>query len=159
MSEENFRIRIRKGDIEIEIEGKKDFVEKHYQKLKEEILGIPIDIEKHVAKSKAKKEKEKDKQLLISLPEFYKEKNPKSHPDKTLVFAYWLTKKENIEEFQASDILECYDKARIRKPANIRDVLGQVSTATRALLLRSSQKGEYTLSLTGMTYVEEKLPK
>ncbi|MEM0314371.1 MAG: hypothetical protein QXQ41_07485, partial [Candidatus Bathyarchaeia archaeon] len=108
MTETNYKIRYRKGDLEIELQGDKEWVENKFKDFIGEKIFEPIAL---VAGTKT---------LLDSLVEFLKSKgDPKEHIDRILVFSYWLFYKENIKSYNVDDIAKCYDETRITKPANI----------------------------------------
>jgi acylphosphatase len=44
MTEQNYRIRIKHGEVEIEAEGDKEFVEKHIEELKKEMPKIAKEL-------------------------------------------------------------------------------------------------------------------
>ena len=110
---DTYRIRIKKGNVEIEVEGDKDFVEKHIGELKNELLKfirkMPIEDSGKVI------EKTNEELENISLAEFYKLKSPKDHNETVMVFAYWMTEKENKKEITPKDIDKCYSKIGVPK--------------------------------------------
>jgi len=159
MTEQHYRIRIKQGEVEIEVEGDKEFVEKHIRELRGEVS-------KTVKESPLKEEVStletlKDVAQLekLSLTEFYKQKRPSGHNETVLVFAYWLTKKESKEEFKPKDILSCYDEVRVPKPKNIHQHMIELASGKRAYLTKGSKKGFYRLTLTGEEFVEKELPR
>jgi hypothetical protein len=115
MSDSTYRIKYKKADFEVEIQGDKKWVEDKFKEL---------------TSLKPQEEGQKDKSLsslsnmTTSLVEFYDSKGaPKGNPEITLVFAYWLLKHDNINNFTAKDIDECYNQTKVCKPRNINDVL------------------------------------
>lgn len=159
---DTYRIRIRKGDTEIEIEGDKEFVEKHIEEFKEELSQIPevpLSEGKSISPTIEREEKEQEPKLKdLSLAEFYKIKQPKDHNETVVVFAYWLTKKENKEEFKTGDISKCYDVARITKPKNTTQHIQRAASGKKAWLTTGYKKEYYKLTLTGEELVEKELP-
>ncbi len=158
MVEQHYKIRIRRNEVEIEVEGDKEFVEKHIEEFKKELPKI--------AKESSLKEKpvvsEIPKEKLglekLSLAEFYKRKQPKGHNETVVVFAYWLTKERNKEEFNSKDILDCYDEARMKKPKNINQHIIKMAAGKKAYLTSGSEKGLHKLILPGEGFVEKELP-
>ncbi len=159
MTDQNYRIKIKQGEIEIEVEGDKEFVEKHIEEFKKELPRIAKELpskEKIVSPEIPEKESELEK---LSLAEFYKQKDPKNHNETVVVFAYWLTKKEKKEEFKTKDIGACYDEARISKPKNITQHVQAVASGKKAYLTKGSARTYYKLTLTGEEFVEKELPR
>jgi len=108
MNETNYRIKFRKGDVEIEVQGDKAWVEAKFKEL----------TSKEVTIAGAKIEKREG--LPGTLGEFLDMKgNPKKHTDTTAAFAYWLLKAEEQQMFNVDDMLERYDRTRSTKPGSI----------------------------------------
>ena len=112
MSEPNYRIKYRKGDFEVDIQGDKAWVEKKFEELTTKeitIVGVKAS---------------KIEGVPETLGEFLDVKgNPKKHVDITAVFAYWLLKMEKQESFNVDDMLGYYDRTRKTKPGNIHVVM------------------------------------
>lgn len=157
MSEQNYRIRIKLGEVEIEAEGDKEFVEKHIGEFKKEMpqvaKGLPSkEVIPEIPREKLELER-------LSLAEFYKQKIPRDYNETAVVFAYWLTKKEKKEEFKTKDISACYDEVRITKPKNESQHVRGEASGKKARLTAGSKKGYYKLTLTGEEFVEKELPR
>ena len=147
MSERNYMIKIKEGNYEFEIQGDKDFVEKYFEKLKEEFFSNRF--------SESEELKRMEQQ---SSSEFYKIKQPKNHNEIILVIAYWILNKENIEEFQSTkDILKFYDEIKLKKPSNIHQHISELKK--EGLIMIGSDSGGYKLTLQGIEFVENNLPK
>ena len=154
---DTYRIRIKKGNVEIEVEGDKDFVEKHIGELKNElskfIREMPIeDGEKIIEKTNEGLEN-------ISLAEFYKLKSPKDHNETVMIFVYWMTEKENKEEITPKDIDKCYSKIGVPKPANIPDIMKKLASGKKAYLVKTGKRGFYKISMLGRDLIEKELPR
>ena len=154
---DTYRIKIKKGNLEIEVEGDKEFVEKHIEEFKEELPKITEEKPSEEVSVSSTWEGETELKNL-SLAEFYKMKQPRDHNETVAVFAYWLTKKENKEEFKPRDISKCYDVARITKPKNIAQHIQAAASGKKAWLTAGSKRGFYKLTLTGEDFVEKGLP-
>ena len=90
MRENNYRIKYREGNFEVEVQGDKDWVEKKFKELME---GKPIIFRKTT--------QEETETLPTSLVEFVRAKgNPKGHPDIAIIFSYWLHKRKKNEIVQ-----------------------------------------------------------
>ena len=158
MTEQNYRIRIKLGEAEIEVEGDKEFVEKHIEKFKKEMPKTAKELpseEKTVIPETQKEDVELGK---LSLAEFYKMKQPKDHNETVVVFAYWLTEKENKGEFRPKDIEECYTKTGIRKPSNIPQTMKVLARGDKAYLIKTGKRGLYKIGMFGKELVEKELP-
>jgi hypothetical protein len=154
MTEQNYRIRIKHGEVEIEAEGDKEFVEKHIEEFKKEMLKIAKELPpKEVTPEIPRKEIDWGE---LSLGEFYKQKQPKNHNKTVVVFAYWLTKRKGQEEFQPKDIRACYGEAKISKPKNVRQHISV--NVSKGYLTTGSKKSWYKLTRTGKEFVEKELP-
>ncbi len=153
MSERNYKIRIKEGIYEFEIEGDKDFVEKFYTKIIGDLFknhSIGFQVSPHVEEKITLKEG--------SMLDFYKLKRPENHNENLLIIAYWLLIKQNIEEFSSTkDILKAYDVIRLKKPSNIHQHIGELKKD--GFIMPGDQSGFYKLTLIGIEYVENNLPK
>jgi len=148
-----YRIRIKSGEVEIEAEGDKDFVEKHIEEFKKEMPGIANELpSKEVTQEIPGKRVELER---LSLAEFYKQKQPKDHNVTIVVFAYWLTKHENQREFTPKAIEACYGQIAIPKPSNIPQFMKTLASGKKAYLQRGDRRGQYKLSMTGEEFVEK----
>ena len=154
---DTYRIRIKKGNVEIEVEGDKDFVEKHIGELKNElskfIRKMPIEDSGKVI------EKSNEELENISLAEFYKLKSPKDHNETVMVFAYWMTEKEIKKEITPKDINKCYSKIGVSKPVNIPDIMKKLASGKKAYLVKTGKRGFYKISMLGRDLIEKELPR
>lgn len=146
MSETNYRIRYRKGDFEVEVQGDKDWVEKKFKELTE---GKVVTLEGITPEVEA---------LPTSLVEFVKAKgNPRKHTDIAIVFSFWLHKKEKMSSFNVDDIERCYTEARIPKPKNIGDLMNRVQG--RGYLMPAPKKKDnkkaWIITTSGEKYVKQ----
>ncbi|MHA1250927.1 MAG: hypothetical protein ACTSRP_13120 [Candidatus Helarchaeota archaeon] len=157
MNDQKYRYRIKYGEIEFEVEGDKEFVEKHIEKFRNERQKIVNELQIDEINITSKTSKEISELKNLSLSEFYKQKQPNSHNENIIVFAYWLMKKENKKDFTTKDILNCYDTVKISKPKNIYYHLRNLISAKKALLISGSKKGSYSITLMGIEFVEKKL--
>ena len=84
---------------------------------------------------------------------------PKNKNETVVVFAYWLMEREKKKEFRTRDITDCFDEARLPKPANVTQHVINVSSGKIPYLTKGSAKGLWKLTLTGEKFVEEELPR
>jgi hypothetical protein len=146
MTESNYKIRYKKGDFELEIQGDKEWVE---QKLKELTESEMVASEVLTSKTKT---------ISGSLVEFLKSKgNPRSHTDKATIFSYWLFHKEKMNCYNIDDIEKCYDEARITKPKNITDVMNKIQKKGYVKPVPKEKNGKkaWIITQTGEEYVEK----
>lgn len=108
----NYRIRIRKGEFEVEVQGDKQWVEQKFEELTSE--------EKQTTFTLSTSEGQTPK----TLGEFLEMKNnPQKHTELVAVYAYWLLKAEKQQSFNVKDILLCYDMTRRGKPKNANQII------------------------------------
>ncbi len=113
MGEANYKLRLKKGDFEVEVQGDKDFVIVKFEELTKGKIALG---------KIGQPAMEETAEFPDSLVEFVKQKgDPKEHVDLVIIFAYWLFKKENMDSFNIKDIESRYSRAVIPKPANLSD--------------------------------------
>ena len=146
MTETNYRIRVKQGDFEVEVQGDKDWVESKFKELTTQ--EVFISLPKKVAA----------KGMPGTLGEFLDQKgNPSKHTDSVAVFAYWLFKVEKMTTFNVQDIIECYDKTRKAKPSNVNQIINQ-NVASHVFAEASEKKDglkAWVITRTGEEYVEQ----
>ncbi len=112
MDDLHYKIRVKKADFEVEVQGDKQWVEEKFRELSE---GVHMTPEESV---------EKVEQIPETLVELLEQKgNPQKHTELVTVFAFWLLKAKKIESFNAKDIVSCYDRTRRVKPKNTNQII------------------------------------
>jgi hypothetical protein len=106
------------------------------------IHPIPVDLKANESK--------------IGLREFYAEKKPANHYEKTAVFVYYLTKFNNQQEVRFGEILSCYDEVNEKKPS-IADIVKN-SIRYKGWLNQGSEKYAALLTISGENFVKFDLP-
>ena len=106
------------------------------------IHPIPVDLKANDSK--------------IGLREFYTEKKPANHYEKTAVFVYYLTKFNNQQEVRFGEILSCYDEVNEKKPS-IADIVKN-SIRYKGWLDQGSEKYSALLTISGENFVKFDLP-
>jgi hypothetical protein len=155
MSDANYRIKYKKGDFEIEIQGNKEWVE---EKLKQ-FIRVPSPslpavnppdpytpiIE--VARTPAPSE---------SIVEFLKAKgDPDGHTERALLFTYWLFRK-GMPSYNTYDIESCFDEARLSKPTNTSDVMNRLQSQGFVMTTNEKDgKKAWVITQTGEKQVEQ----
>jgi len=150
MREVQYGIKYKKGEVEIEVQGDKDFVENKFR----ELLSLETSALSSIPKEKPKSTS--TKKGRISITEFLKGKTIKSHTDRVLVFGYYLEKIENISPFNLNDITRCYRNTRIPKAKNFHYYIGQL--ISRKYLMHAPKKKDnkkaWMLTDAGIEYVK-----
>jgi hypothetical protein len=106
------------------------------------IHPIPVDLKANESK--------------IGLREFYSDKKPANHYEKTAVFVYYLTKFNNQQEVKFGEILSCYDEVNEKKPS-IADIVKN-SIRYKGWLDQGSEKYTALLTISGENFVKFDLP-
>lgn len=92
----------------------------------------------------------------IGLREFYSDKKPTNHYEKTAVFVYYLTKFNNQQDVRFGEILSCYDEVNEKKPS-IADIVKN-SIRYKGWLDQGSEKYTVLLTISGENFVKFDLP-
>lgn len=144
LDNKRYKIRIRKGNFEVEVQGDMEWVEKKFEELTTKELSI--------VETKALPQG-----MPETLGEFLDQKgNPQRHTDVVVVFAYWLFKVENMASFNVKDIVDCYDKTRKPKPSNVNQIINN-NVANHFFAEAAEKKDGYKawiITRTGEKYVE-----
>ena len=141
----SYRIKYRKDNLEIEVQGDKDWVEKKFTDL----------MEKQFVEKGAPERKPSSKELPDSIVEFLKEKGARNHTDRIIMFCYWLVHNKGYASYNADDISACYSEARISPPSNINSMMNHLQ-GKGYLLLTNEKDGKkaWVITQTGEEYVE-----
>ena len=146
MTDVIYRIKYRKGDYELEIQGDKEWVEQKFKELTESKMIVP-----EAPTTEAK-------MLPGSLVEFLKSKgNTKKHTDIAAIFSYWLYHKEKMTSYNIDDIGKCYDEARIPKPKNLTDTMNKIQKKGYVKPAPQEKEGKkaWVITETGEKYIEK----
>lgn len=128
MDESPYRIKYRKNDFEIEVQGDKEWVEEKFEELTKGTYHEKTSTAtKSTSEGSPDAEPTKVTNPQLSVVEFLRTKgNPKRHTDRVLIFCYWLHHFKKIESYNVKDIETCYLEARILQPKNLSDSLNKV---------------------------------
>lgn len=128
VDESYYRIKYRKKDFEIEVQGDKEWVEKKFEALTN--AGYHENTSTATKSTNEASPDANPTQVTnpeLSVVEFLRSKgNPKTHTDRVLVFCYWLHYFKKIDSYNVKDIETCYSEARIIQPKNLSDSLNKV---------------------------------
>jgi hypothetical protein len=91
------------------------------------------------------------------LREFYAEKKPQNHYEKTAVFAYYITKFNKQQEVKFGEILSCYEEVNEKKPS-VTDIVKN-SVRYKGWLEQGSDRFSTRLTISGENYVKFDMPK
>jgi hypothetical protein len=155
MTEQNYRIKIKLGEVEIEAQGDREFVEKHIDEFKKEMPRIAKELPSKEITSEIPRERIKPEEL--SLAEFYKQKRPKDDMEVAITIAYYFTSSEKREEFTNQEIKGEANKLGY-KLSNPADTLKRAASGKKAYV-RKIEKGKWTLTLEGKNFIERELPR
>lgn len=152
MLETNYLLRYKKGDLEIEVQGDKTFVEEKFK----ELLDFKQVVQKETPVSTQIQSLDESGKR-ISLSEFLKTKTLKSHGDKILAFSYFLEKAKGDTSFNLDDIEACYKEARLPKTKNFGTYITQL--IRNGYLTEEKEKKDnkkaWSLTASGLQYVEK----
>ena len=116
---------------------------KHATKQSPSLPPIPVDL-------KANENK-------VGLREFYAEKSPSNHYEKTVVFVYYITRINKQTEVKYGEILSCYEEVNEKKPS-ITDIIKN-SIRYKGWLAQGSDKFTTRLTISGENFVKFDLPQ
>ncbi len=119
-------------------------VSKHsVQKVSINIPPLPVDL-------KANQDK-------MGLREFYKEKNPTNHYEKTTLFVYYISKFNKQQEIKYGEILSCYEEINEKKPSIV-DIVKN-SIRYKGWLEPGIEKYSTRITISGENFIKFDLPK
>jgi hypothetical protein len=156
MLESQYLMRFKKGDLEIEVQGDKAFVE---EKFKEMLMLKPMETQKGPPASSSIQPLEEGGKK-ISLAEFLKTKNPRSHGDKILVLGYYLEKAKGYPSFNLDEIEACYMEARLPKTKNFSAYITPLVRSGHLMdaAEKKDNKKAWRLTASGLKFVEALVP-
>lgn len=146
MNAVTYRLKLKKGDFELEVQGDREWVESKFEKLTTEQISI-AGIKEAVPRG-----------MPQTLGEFLDQKgNPQKHTDVVTIYAYWLFHVEKMESFNVKDIVGCYNRTRKTKPSNPNQIINQ--NVTSHLFAEAKEKKDglkaWVITRTGEEYVEQ----
>lgn len=150
------KISIKRGDVEISIEGDVKFVEKHLSVLKKEFFARhPKPVTEETLEDNVEVPVTPDGGSLLN---FYNEKKPQTHYDKIVTFAYYLMENAGKKAFSADDIGESYLELRkiTKMPGSLKATLQDTFRNTG--YIKRAKKGHFELTPVGINYVNHQLP-
>jgi hypothetical protein len=116
---------------------------KHQSKTSPSVFPIPVDL-------KANEDR-------VGLREFYSQKMPLNHYEKTAVFVYYLTKFNNQTEIKFGEIMSCYEEVNEKKPS-VTDIVKN-SIRYKGWLEQGTNRFSTRLTVSGENFVKFDLPQ
>jgi hypothetical protein len=151
MSETNYRIKYKKGDFELELQGDKAWVEAKFKELTTtEIVSPPIATQPLTSTRVSG--------FPESLAEFLKSQgSPNKHLVLVVIFGYWLFHKEKQKLINVKDIEKCYDDVRITESSNTSKIMNdaQKEGYFKRLEEKKDELTAWTITQSGDDFVEK----
>lgn len=175
MAEKVYKIKIKDGDTEIELEGDKKFVNESFKQVKN-VLGTKKTKSKKKPKSrkkrgrkkkpgrkpkkKPKKTPKKDRVDLrkYSLKEIFNMKKPRRKRHHVIIMAYYMNKALRKREFRATDLKPLYEEVEIDAPKNLSYFLRKMADEEPKLLAHGRKQGRYKITDKGIDYLYDEIP-
>lgn len=152
--EKNYRIKIVRGNSEIEIEGDKEFVLEMLGRYEAKLSSSPSQESGGKVQS-VSETITPDSIKGISVGEFIRKIGFKKHVDFVLAFGYFLEKNQGISDFSVADISTCYYDAKLESSNTSHMIILNIK---RGFMMEAKQeKGEgkkkYRLTGSGETHI------
>ncbi|OGK52636.1 hypothetical protein A3D00_01470 [Candidatus Woesebacteria bacterium RIFCSPHIGHO2_02_FULL_38_9] len=156
MTEVFYKLKLVKNNIEIEVCGDKDFVEKKFKELTNDYLNKSINNDLDHKNNELKTNKKE-----LSLIDFVNQKCPKSTATGLMpVLVYYAKHFEGIEKFNEVDIKNLYRRYDISKrPKKIYQAILDINRNKGYFESVPKDKGYFRLTEAGEHFVEVKLTK
>jgi len=131
------------GDVQTELPLSSKSSRHSIPKISINIPPLPVDLKQNDEK--------------IGLREFYAEKKPTNHYEKTTLFVFYLTKYNKHQEIKFGEILSCYEEINEKKPSII-DIVKN-SIRYKGWLEPGIEKLSTRLTISGENFIKFDLPK
>ena len=159
MNKSVYRIKIRKGDIEIEVEGDKKYVDEKLRELEERFIkGLTVAVAEAEVKPKRRRGRPpKSPKPIVDiseLKEFLRKVKPRTRIEKIATIAYFLQEKGH-KTFRNAEMSVLMEHTGT-KIVNLSEVLKRAIRAKTPLLTRVDI-GEWTLTEEGRNFVSSRL--
>ncbi len=154
----NYGLRFRKGDVEIEIQGDKNFVEKKFEELYSKIFGAIVPAKQKILTEVSPIEKIVASEHLDSkdLREYMKKFRTTNNTEKMMVAARYLYERLNKKSFTLFDIKSIYKIMRWQTSKNPSSFLQKFRQKKYIYLLPQKRDGKplYVLTEKGIKFTE-----
>ncbi len=131
------------GDVQREFPTSGKSTRHSIPKISINIPPLPVDLKQNLEK--------------IGLRDFYAEKRPANHYEKTTLFVFYLTKYNKQQEIKYGEILSCYEEINEKKPSII-DIVKN-SIRYKGWLEPGIEKLSTRLTISGENFIKFDLPK
>lgn len=159
----NYRVRIRRGDNEIEVEGDKKYIAQIIKEFGFNDIAVGTVGVKGAKKDASETISQKGLGGKMSAAEFVLKHQIKKHTDLVLGFGYYIEKVKGMDKFTPGDVTSCYYEAKL-DPSNTSQMI--VQNIKRGFLMEAKgsekdAKGRkyYTLTQSGLAFVENGFKK
>lgn len=142
---EKVRLRVRRGEVEVEAEGPVDFVERHVADVLSGTAPNALDV-KAPGEAEARKGR---------LNDFVSAKAPGNQLELLTVMAVWGKEVEQLEQFGEAEFERLYKLAGQKRPADMANTMAQV--ASKRAWIESVGGGRYRLTARGEDHVRYEL--
>jgi hypothetical protein len=150
----NVRVRLRRGDWEIEVEGPQEYVDAQIKNAEEAYTAALAPVRLSVPAG-AESEAPNPQGLPRRLKEFVDQKGPKGHLEIIATLAYWA-KEHGIAEVGPTELERLYKEAELKRPSDPRNAMAQA--ASKKPWLENIGGGKYRLTSPGEDFVNYDLP-
>lgn len=163
------KLQLKIGEIEFNLEGEAEFVEKERAIFLEKILPQAVDamtrtrlaqtvmIEEDICTMSAIESSNSPVQKPTSINEFLKGKGFCTFNDLTLGIAYYCEKFEDKQNFSSDEIRDCFLLAKRKLPSNISECIRQLNIKgyIQPVANRDTEVKRYSLTTSGEEYIDE----
>ena len=162
----SYKIRVKSGDIEIDLEGDKKFVMDNFTQINKIFKGskMNLKLDKPGRKKKRGRKPGRSKKVppkpkivtldlkSMTLDEIIEKTDPKKEQDKILIFSYWINKHQKKREFRSNDIKDMFVEIKMDQPKNIQYHLNSL-TKKKGYLKPGRKNGRFKISEEGIKYL------
>jgi hypothetical protein len=150
MMAEQYRVRVKKGDIEVEVEShEKEFVNQALQEYLRLSGGLTAERTPEAAPGLAISGGKP-----LSAAESVERVHPENDTEYVLTAAYYLEKQQGMTEFKTTDIKECFDDIGY-KHSNPSDAV--MRAKNKRYLMKGRAKRTYAVTRSGVDWIEARL--
>ena len=159
----SYKIRVKSGDVEIDLEGDKKFVMDNFTQINKLIKGSKTKLKADKPGRKKKRGRKPGRQKMapskprivtldlknMTLDEILEKLDPKKDQDKILIFSYWINQHQKKTEFRNNDIKGLFEEMKMDPPKNILYHLNGL-TKKKGYLKTGRKNGRFKLSDEGI---------
>jgi hypothetical protein len=157
----NYSLKFGKADQQFEVSGDKKFVLEMVKKFWSKTSGESVTGTVVSEKGKKGKSNVSNSGKSLAVGEFIRQIGIKKHTDFVLSFGYYLEKHVGMKEFAPADINKCYYDAKMESSNTSQMLIQNIKSGKIMLTKSAKKKGSklYTLTQTGVDYIEKKIAK